>query len=211
MQFCRMSSEELKVLAGDLRAPIQGSGLPALGCRPLPNPVSNSGWLDRIAIIMALICGIHCLITPILLVALPILANTFWSSPNFHLWMLGFVLPTTALASIAGYRKHKKKAVAAFAIGGIALLATATFWERASFWDSPQAMALASESQTHAGESCGSCCPTPGQVDDSNSLGLAGINISPPIALNLLGGLSLVVGHWRNFRLRGKHQCHCFT
>lgn len=171
----------------------------------------RSGWLDRIAIIMAVACGIHCLITPILLVALPILGTTFWGSANFHLWMLGFVLPTTALASIAGCRKHKNKAVAALAIGGVSLLATATLWERASFSSETPPIVHIAENSANAEESCGTCCPIPGQADDSNALSLAGINLSPPIALNLLGGLFLVVGHWRNFRLCRKHQCHCST
>jgi hypothetical protein len=47
---------------------------------------------------MVVICGIHCLVTPLLLVALPILATTFWVDQNFHLWMLLLVLPTTSLA-----------------------------------------------------------------------------------------------------------------
>lgn len=175
------------------------------------NAVSNSGWLDRVAIIMALICGIHCLITPILLVALPILTTTFWSSSNFHLWMLAFVLPTTALASIAGCRKHKNKTVAAFAISGVALLATATLWERSTKAESSGPIVHASESHTNAVESCGSCCPVPSQADDSKSISLAGITLSPPIVLNLLGGLFLIAGHWRNFRLCRAIHCYCST
>lgn len=171
----------------------------------------RSGWLDRIAIIMAVVCGIHCLITPVLLVALPILGTTFWGSSNFHLWVLAFVLPTTALASIAGCRKHKNKAVAALTIGGVALLATATFWERTSLSNEAPPIIHLAENQSQEGESCGTCCPVPSQGDNSNSLSLAGITLSPPILLNLLGGVLLICGHWRNFRLCRMDRCCCST
>ena len=38
---------------------------------------ARRGLLDRLAISMAVVCGIHCLVTPILLVALPIIGTTF--------------------------------------------------------------------------------------------------------------------------------------
>jgi hypothetical protein len=157
------------------------------------------------------------------------LATTFWTSSNFHLWMLCFVLPTTAIASISGYRRHKNKGVAAFTIAGVALLVAATLWERASLPESsndvahtfesspiiyswanqqPPVVAVESESSLAAGESCGSCCVAPLQGNEAPSLSLAGITLSTPILLNLLGGLLLIGGHWRNFRLcRNGHSC----
>ncbi len=169
---------------------------------------SSRGKLDQIAIALALVCGIHCLITPILLVALPFLATTFWTSSNFHLWMFCFVLPTTALASILGYRRHKNKSVAALTIVGVALLAIATLWERTSLSENLDVVAHRSDSPLTAGESCGSCCVVPSHKNDSLPLSLAGITLSTPILFNLLGGLFLIRGHWRNFRLcRTDHNC----
>ncbi len=179
-------------------------------------------WLDQIAIAMAFICGVHCLITPILLIALPILGATFWSSSNFHLWMLCFVLPTTALASISGYRRHRNGGVISLTTVGVALLVTATFWERASlpmssddvthtseslsgFSDRAiqQLSVVANESERSlaAEESCESCCAVPSKASQTPSLSFAGVTFSSPILLNFLGGLLLVRGHWLNFRL----------
>jgi len=56
---------------------------------------TNHGWLDTLAVGMSLLCAVHCLLTPVLLVFLPILGGTFWVSNNFHLWMLLLVLPAT--------------------------------------------------------------------------------------------------------------------
>ena len=75
-------------------------------------PKAGQNWLDRAAIAMALVCGIHCLVTPILLVLLPVIGTTFWANGDFHLWMLVLVVPTTVLAAISGCRKHRDRMVA---------------------------------------------------------------------------------------------------
>ena len=186
------------------------------------NISTKGGWLDQIAIALAVVCGIHCLITPILLIALPILGTTFWSSSNFHFWMLCFVLPTTALASISGFRRHRNKGAITLTIMGVALLVTATFLERASLPGSSDdvtytsenpsgvsylaiqqlsVVANESESSLAAEESCGSCCVVPSKANETPSLSLAGVTFSSPILLNFLGGLFLIRGHWLNFRL----------
>ena len=186
------------------------------------NISTKGGWLDQIAIALAVVCGIHCLITPILLIALPILGTTFWSSSNFHFWMLCFVLPTTALASISGFRRHRNKGAISLTIVGVALLVTATFLERASLRGSSDdvtytseisseisylaiqqlnVVANDSESSLAAEESCGSCCVVPSKANETPSLSLAGVTFSSPILLNFLGGLFLIRGHWLNFRL----------
>jgi uncharacterized membrane protein len=78
--------------------------------------------LYRLAISMAIICGIHCLVTPILPVALPIIATTFWVDENFHLWMLLLVIPTTSFAVWSGCRRHKDKFVVTAAALGLCIL-----------------------------------------------------------------------------------------
>ena len=56
---------------------------------------SNFLWLDRLGVGMALICAVHCLLTPVLIVLLPIIASSFWVDSEFHLWMLLMVVPLT--------------------------------------------------------------------------------------------------------------------
>ncbi|MEI6891718.1 MAG: MerC domain-containing protein [Pontiella sp.] len=65
--------------------------------------------LDQLAIGMAVICGIHCLMMPIILALLPLIAASFFAHEHFHLWMLLFVLPTTGISIFMGCRKHKDK------------------------------------------------------------------------------------------------------
>lgn len=156
---------------------------------------------------MAALCGIHCLVTPVLLVALPILATTFWTSSNFHLWMLCFVLPTTALATYSGCRRHMDKAVAALAVAGVALLLAATLWERAGAPE-PSFAAHSFDESSVAGDACGSCCSIAGEVELETG-SVAGISLPLPTILNLLGGLLLSGGHWRNFRLCRSGDCGC--
>ena len=88
-----------------------------------PNQWNHAwSWLDRTAVGLATLCAIHCLLTPLLLVALPILGTTFLVDENFHLWMAGLVLPTTGIAVLMGCRRHKDWTVAGLSLLGLALL-----------------------------------------------------------------------------------------
>ena len=78
------------------------------------------GWLDSLAISMSIICAVHCLLTPVLIVLLPIISTTFWVHENFHLWMVFLVVPTTSLAVFMGCRQHKDKFVAVLGMLGLA-------------------------------------------------------------------------------------------
>ena len=69
------------------------------------------GVIDKLAISMALLCAIHCLIVPILIVAVPLINTTFFVHKDFHLWMLVAVFPTTLASILMGCRKHKDKVV----------------------------------------------------------------------------------------------------
>lgn len=96
--------------------------------------VSNSlchhhGYLDKLAISMSVLCGIHCLITPILIAFLPILSTTFWVSQDFHLWLLVLVIPTTSFAVLAGCRKHKDKIVLILSIVALLMLSSVALYE----------------------------------------------------------------------------------
>ncbi len=179
----------------------------------------SSRILDQVAISMAVICAIHCLVTPILLVALPILATTVWVDANFHLWMILLVIPTTTLAVWSGCRRHRDRWVLGLAAVGLGLLSIALASERMA-----QA-AFQSESATSAGlsagpdaqaatqlgasacASCSSCLPSAqeGEVAASTQTRAAGIPWH--LMLNLAGGLFLASGHARNFLLCRKDSC----
>mgnify|MGYP001971446991 FL=1 len=83
--------------------------------------------LDGIAMSLAGVCGIHCLLMPVLLITFPLLGSSFFSHVAFHQWMLMAVLPTTGLAILLGCRQHKDFLVFLLSIGGFALLCVAAY------------------------------------------------------------------------------------
>lgn len=157
----------------------------------------NSGWLDKAAVLMAAICGIHCLATPILIIALPIIGTTFWASESFHVWMLALVIPTTTLAVFSGCRKHKDRFVAVCAATGLLILASVTAME-----------SFAAGAAEHADDvACVDCCPVDANTEGESRASLAFPPLSTEALLNLTGGLFLIAGHIRNFRLCRAARC----
>ena len=53
--------------------------------------------LDKLGIFLSVLCGIHCLLTPFLLMVMPWLSHSF-ESDVFHLVMLVFILPVAGLS-----------------------------------------------------------------------------------------------------------------
>ncbi|QBG48831.1 MerC domain-containing protein [Verrucomicrobia bacterium S94] len=140
----------------------------------------TSGILDQIAIGMALLCGIHCLLMPVVLAVLPIVAASLFAHEHFHLWMLLLVLPTTSISIFMGCRKHKDKWTAALSLTGLGIMIAVTAFEYA------------------AHSSCASCSSCSRAVSEG----------VPPIAwVNTLGGLFLASAHIRNFKLCRKSGC----
>ncbi|PXA05605.1 hypothetical protein DDZ13_01655 [Coraliomargarita sinensis] len=150
----------------------------------------SHGWLDQLAIGMAAVCAVHCLLTPILVIALPIIATSFFVHEDFHLWMILLVLPTTAFAVFMGCRKHKDRWVAALSAVGLSILVFALIQERMHY-------AAHAEVTTHA-EVCQSC---------SRDLSEEPIPMHAGAWLNTLGGLLLASAHIRNYRLCRKSRC----
>lgn len=191
----------------------------------MKNSISDSlpakgDLLDRLAISMAVVCGIHCLVTPILLVALPIIGTTFWVDENFHLWMLLLVIPTTCLALFCGCRRHKDRWVLGAGALGLGILLAAFSAERIAHDDSVAGFAGKAEgepalSSTEANSSFtpephvagGGCCARHPAQGGAGGEATESSGIAPHALLNALGGLFLVVGHSRNFLLCRKTAC----
>jgi len=185
---------------------------------------SQGGLLDRLAVGMAVVCGIHCLVTPILLVALPIIGTTFWVDEDFHLWMLFLVIPTTCLALFSGCRQHKDRWVLAAGVIGLGILLSAFTAERLAHREmvlrttavaggeivSAENPAAASDAAAapEAHLAGGGCCALhPVNVENAGAEPAVSGGIAPHALLNALGGFFLVVGHSRNFLLCRKTGC----
>ena len=135
-----------------------------------------------------MICAIHCLLTPILLVSLPILATTFWVHENFHLWMIFLVVPTTGLAVFMGCRKHKDKTVVILSAAGLAMLIFVVVYETTFHTN------LLLPEPAH----CAQCAAK-----------ASGDFLTLTTVASVIGGLLLASGHVRNYLLcRRVNCCH---
>lgn len=147
---------------------------------------TSHGWLDSLAVSMSVICAIHCLLTPVLVVLFPILATTFWVHEDFHLWMLFFVLPTTSLAVFLGCRRHRDRFVIALSsLGLICLFAVCVYEILFHFNNTPQHI-----------EVCAHCI-------EGNANGY----LTATTFVNICGGLFLASAHIRNYRLCRISRC----
>jgi len=173
--------------------PLAGS-VRKLGARFGVNTITRK-TVDRAAISLAVVCGLHCLATPILIVALPIIATTFWVDENFHLWMLLFVIPTTTLAIWSGCRRHKDKWVVVSAALGLGILVSALIAERIEHAHDTEAFQV--DAHKMAAET-GEAASSKTAVTES---------LTWYAWLNTLGGCLLIAGHTRNFLLCRKDNC----
>jgi len=71
--------------------------------------------------LLSLVCLVHCMATPVLLLLAPTLAGFLG---GWHPVLLVGVVGTAGWAFIPGYRFHRSKAVLLMALGGVTLLAT---------------------------------------------------------------------------------------
>ena len=45
--------------------------------------INKNNWLDKIAIFLSATCAVHCLLTPVLIIALPIVSTSFLLMQTF--------------------------------------------------------------------------------------------------------------------------------
>lgn len=89
-------------------------------------PTEKSRW-DRVGIWLSGICLVHCLLLPLALVVLPVGALMVTWHEDVHIVFAGLLVPTTALAFLQGYRRHRQKRVLWGFGPGLALVLLASF------------------------------------------------------------------------------------
>lgn len=77
---------------------------------------------DKTAISLSVICTLHCLVLPFVVVMLPALAALNLQDETFHLWMVIAVIPISLLALTMGCKKHRDYRVPLLGITGLSLL-----------------------------------------------------------------------------------------
>jgi hypothetical protein len=151
--------------------------------------------MDRVAILLSLLCGVHCFLTPMLLIAMPAMGRAF-GDERVHWMMAVFVVPLAAWAIGRGYRVHRRAVVPVVGTIGAALVVTGLFVHGATH------ASASTDSSPLSAELPVSCCPS--QTDDSIVQASPLVAHDPSALTTLAGSLVLVGAHVWNVRL-----CHC--
>lgn len=88
---------------------------------------------DKLAISVSLLCVLHCLLTPILLIAVPVFSSTLLAGEAFHQFLVFLVLPLSAAAILLGCRHHKDFWVLGISVLGLSLLTFTAFFGHDTF------------------------------------------------------------------------------
>jgi hypothetical protein len=108
--------------------------------------------LDRVAIGLAGLCALHCLVMPLAVVLFPVLTVSLGSDDAFHFGLAVLVVPSSGLALSLGCRRHCDAVVLGLgALGVAALVILGTWghdllrgvWERAAMAGASAVIALA--------------------------------------------------------------------
>lgn len=92
----------------------------------------NQSW-DRLGISASILCILHCLLTPVLVVGMPFVGH-FFAHAWFHIVIVVFIVPIAVWALWNGYRIHRKRSVLWLGGIGIALVLAAVTFGRSGFW-----------------------------------------------------------------------------
>lgn len=87
------------------------------------------------------LCLFHCLMLPLVVAALPLLAQGFNLPESVHQWLLAFVVPTTGPALLAGRAKHRLLRPLLAGGAGVMLLAVGAFLLSEGYWETPVTVA----------------------------------------------------------------------
>ena len=83
---------------------------------------------DKIAISFSVVCALHCLLLPIIVIFLPAISATFLGSEDFHKTLFYFVIPSSIIALSLGCKTHGKYEVYSYGVIGIGTLLFASFF-----------------------------------------------------------------------------------
>lgn len=81
--------------------------------------------VEGAAMSVSLLCLVHCLALPLLLLILPGVIGLFARSEAFHYAALGLVLPSALAAFWLGYRRHHALGPVALGVAGVGCLVAA--------------------------------------------------------------------------------------
>jgi hypothetical protein len=183
----------------------------------------HASWLDRIGISASLLCAIHCIAAPFLLLLLPT-AGSVWSHPAVH-WVLAvLVVPLALWVLFKGYQKHGNRLTLIAATAGAllilaGLISPMVHSEPVIEFSVPKVFGsdvianapLASVAPVHMHDAgpadalacTDACCPS---ITTDADAGTSTIAMPPGGLLTLIGSVLLVLAHTSNLIA-----CRCFS
>ena len=102
------------------------------------NMISTQAFTDKTAMSLSLLCAIHCLASPLIIVMLPSLAALPLDGEAFHVWMVLAVIPTSIYALTMGCKQHKRYRLLIMGLVGLLFLLSAVLTGEAiigEFWE----------------------------------------------------------------------------
>ena len=150
------------------------------------NPANVKGTWDHLGVGASALCAVHCLIAPVLVLALPT-AGEVWAHPASHALIALAVLPLAVTILRHGYRVHRKRWIAVAAIAGMSFVFVGSALPYVNAGSSPAG---------GAESSCTSCCPS--VVADES--GDQRVHLPPASIATLFGSFFLISCHVGNFR-----------
>jgi hypothetical protein len=89
----------------------------------LGRPAAAQDSFDTVAIMASGLCLAHCLLLPVLMFILPVLAAWFAVPESVHLWGLALAAPIRSLALYLGQKRHRRWTPICIALPGLVSLA----------------------------------------------------------------------------------------
>lgn len=77
---------------------------------------------DRVGMWLSFLCAVHCVLTPLMILSLPILARYYLAHPLMHLLLALMILPVGLVAFVLGYRHHRQKSIFFYGIPGLLIV-----------------------------------------------------------------------------------------
>lgn len=93
----------------------------------MPATPARQRLFDGLAIGASFLCLAHCLLLPLALLLLPMLAAFLALPEAFHAWVFALAVPTSLVALRTGWRHHGERGPALLAGAGLLLLGAGLF------------------------------------------------------------------------------------
>lgn len=102
--------------------------------------LTHSIKADKAAIAISILCVVHCLFTPVLIVALPAMSSLIVDTELYHRIMVFFVVPTSLYALTLGCKQHQRYPLLILGVLGLGILCFAAIWGGKYFGHSGEIM-----------------------------------------------------------------------